>query len=223
MSQPKSRRPSGRAVRRALLLATRSAAVLTLITMANEAASSDMPTGVEPVAVQNRQHIQRHEFSGFIGSLPLDAFTKGLTASASYTLHFDPLRAWEVVHFGYSFPLHTHLRDDLEALDIVPTSFEVLELFVTSNFIYKPIYLKGALHNRRILHAEFFLAAGGGWGMMTRSGRPLIDAGAGMRLFASERVSFRFDLRAKSLFAYSREHNDLQLHNELWLAVGISL
>ncbi len=206
-----------------LLLAAMIAPLLCLLGPPTMAKAQTETVGVQPVAVQNRQHVHRHEFSGFVGVLPLDAFTKGLTASASYTLHFDPLRAWEVVHFGYSFPFDTHLRDDLEALDIAPTTFEVLRLFVTSNFIYKPVYWKGALHNRRLLHGEIFLAGGGGWGLMTRSGRPALDAGLGMRLFASEQVSFRMDIRAISLFAYTHEHRDLQLHNELWLGLGISL
>jgi outer membrane beta-barrel protein len=187
------------------------------LTLSGTALAQSGDRGVQPVAVQNRHHVQAHEFSGFVGTLPLDAFTKGLTVSASYTLHFDPLRAWEIVHAGYSFPVHTHLRADLDALDIAPTHFEVVELFVTSNFVYKPIYWKGAIHNRRLVHGEIFFVAGGGWGLLTRSGRPALDAGLGFRLFASDRVSVRFDARWMSFFTTS------DLHNELWLGLGVSL
>ena len=46
------------------------------------------------LAVQNRRYGSVHEITAFFGVLPLDAFTKGITLSGAYTIHFSELVAW---------------------------------------------------------------------------------------------------------------------------------
>lgn len=193
-------------------------AVATVVSIASPAtAETPSATGLSTVAVQNREHLERHEFDIAIGILPLDAFTKGITVSGSYTLHFDELYAWEMIQGAYSFPVDTHLKADLDALNVQPTPFERVEWFATSNFVFKPVYWKGALMNDQVIHGEIFLVVGGGYGKMTNSSRPVIDAGFGFRFYASKRVSFRLDIRDMALFTTS------DIHNELWIGLGISL
>lgn len=169
------------------------------------------------VAVQNRRHLERHEFGVAVGVLPLDAFTKGVTVSGAYTLHFDELFAWELVQGTYAFPMDTHLKADLDALDVQPTPFERVEWYATSAFMFKPIYWKGTLLNANLVYGEIFFTVGGGFGGLTRSRRPAAEVGMGMRLYASERISFRIDIRDIAFFTAS----DVQ--NELWIGLGISL
>ncbi len=168
-------------------------------------------------AVQDRRHTQAHEFTAAVGVLPLDAFEKGLTVSGAYTLHFDDLYAWEVAHFTYSFPLETDLKDDLRAFDLQPTPFERVEYFVTTSFVFKPLYWKGAWLNESLSHGELLLLLGGGYGWLTRTSRPVADVGAAVRLYASEWASLRLDVRWVPFFNL----DDLQ--NELWIGLGVSL
>lgn len=169
------------------------------------------------LAVQNRKYTDTHEFTASVGTLPLDAFKKGLTLSGSYTLHFNDLFAWEVAQFFYSFAVETDLEAELIAFDLKPTPFERVEQFVTSNILFKPLYWKGAWLNSGLGYGEFFLAAGGGYGWLTRTQRPVVNIGLGFRIYLHELVSIRFDLRELAFIS----ENDTQ--NELWLGLGISL
>jgi outer membrane beta-barrel protein len=175
--------------------------------------------GPNIVAVQNRLHTMRHEYSAWIGSLPMDAFTKGVTFTGAYTLHFSDLLAWEVAEFTYSAPVETRLQDELANLPqpVGPTPFEVVQYYGTSNVVVKPVYGKFALLNRALIYEEMFVVAGGGYGKMTITGRPVLDFGAGMRFYSGRLVSFRVDVR-DYLFA-TKGATD----NELWVAAGISL
>jgi outer membrane beta-barrel protein len=175
--------------------------------------------GPKTVAVQNRLHTMRHEYSAWIGSLPMDAFTKGVTFTGAYTLHFSDLLAWEVAEFTYSLPVDTRLQDELNNLPqpVGPTPFEVVQYYGTSNIVFKPVYGKFALLNRSLIYEEMFLEAGAGYGKLTITGRPAVDLGAGMRFYSGRLVSFRLDVR-DYLFVTKGD-----TENELWVAAGISL
>ena len=169
------------------------------------------------LAVQNRKYSDTHEFTLAAGSLPIDAFEKGLTLSGAYTLHFTDTVAWEVVHYFYAFGVETDLKDELRAFELQSTPFERVEQFATTNFVFKPLYWKGAWLNDSLTYGEFFFLVGGGYGWLTNTQRPVVDMGIGTRLYASEWVSFRLDVRG---LAFVTEDDS---HNELWLGLGISL
>jgi outer membrane beta-barrel protein len=175
-----------------------------------------------PVAVQNRLHTYTNEFAVFVGVLPMDAFRKGITLSGSYTLHLSDLFAWEVIHGFNSFHVDTSLSEDLAAFDLAPTPFEVLNLMVTSNLVFKPVYWKGAWLNDSLIYGELLLLVGGGYGWFTRSSKPLFDLGLGMRLFLSRVFSIRLDIRHHMFFDDS-VFNSPDLHHELWTGLGVSL
>jgi outer membrane beta-barrel protein len=176
----------------------------------------------ESMAVQNRLYSQTGEFSAFVGMLPLDAFTKGLTLSGAYTQHFSDLIGWEIVHAFYSFHLHTGLWDDLEVYDLKPTPFEVLEnTLLTTNLVLTPIYWKGSWLNNSLLHGEMMIFAGGGYGWFTRSKRVAVDLGLGVRFYASRVFSFRLEVR-HHIFFNSSIFEELDLHHELWTGLGAS-
>lgn len=168
-------------------------------------------------AVQNRKYGGTHEFTVAVGLLPLDAFEKGLTVSGAYSLHFTDTLAWEVAQFFYSFPLETDLRAELGAFDLRPTPFERVEQYVTSNFVFKPLYWKGAWLNDGLTYGELMLLVGGGYGWLTRTKRPVVDVGVGVRVYATDWASFRLDVRGLSFV------NEDDAHNELWIGLGVSL
>ncbi len=187
--------------------------------------SAQEEEGLRPyssLVVQDRQYIQRHEITAAVGALPLDAFTKGLTVSGGYSLHFSELFAWEVAHFHYSFHVDTRLKGQLEALDIFPSPFEVLNYYVTSNAVFKPLYWKGSWLNDSLQHGEMLLTVGGAYGWFTRSTRPGVSLGAGVRLFSSERISFRLDMRYL-IFPDDQFFQDLSYKDEISIGLGISL
>ncbi len=185
----------------------------------SQASDEDEGQGLRTLAVQNRQHTMAHEFSAWIGTLPLDAFTKGLTFTGAYTLHFNDLFAWEIGQFTYSYGIDTDLKADLGNLPqpAGPTPFETVKYFVTSSLLFKPVYGKMALLNRALIYGEVFFLIGGGYGWMTISNRTVLDVGAGGRIYVGKYVSFRIDLRD---YMFVTEDD---LHNELWIALGICL
>jgi len=179
-------------------------------------ARADEPTAL---AIQNRKHTMRHEYTLWVGVLPLDAFTKGLTFSGGYTVHISDLVAWEVGHFTYSVGIDTRLADELAALSqpIGPTPFEIVDYYATSSFVLKPLYGKMAALNRGVVHQELLLQVGAGVGWMTLSTRPVIEGGVAWRLFLDRHTSLRFDLRDAVFLARG------DAHNELWLGAGLSV
>ncbi len=174
------------------------------------------------MVVQNRKYKATNEISLFFGTLPLDAFTKGLTLSGSYTMHLSDIWAWEVVHGFESFHVDTSLKEDLEAFGVQPTPFEVLNRFITSNIVFKPVYWKGAWLNDKMLHGELFLVGGGGYGWFTRSQRAAVDFGIGMRFYLGNTIWVRLDIR-HNVFFNDSVFDNLDLHHEIWSGLGVSI
>jgi len=172
--------------------------------------------------IQNRKYDPTHEFTATIGILPLDAFAKGITTSGSYTLHFSPHAAWEVAQFSYSFQVETDLNDKLAAFDIEPTPFELLEYYLASNFVFKPLYWKGSWLNTGLTYGELLLTVGPAYGWFTRSSRPGLSIGTGFRLFGSQLLSFRLDARYL-MFASGLGGGEFDIKDELWIGLGTSL
>lgn len=177
--------------------------------------------GIRTLAVQNRVHSQRHEYTFAVGALPVDAFTKGYTGTGAYTLHFSDLLAWEVVQFTYSLQVDTRLNDQLNNLPqpIGPTPFEVVDYYGTSSLVLKPVYGKFALLNRSLIYTEGYLALGGGYGKLSITSRPALNLGAGLRVWTGRKVSFRLDVRNYSFLQAA--FGDWE--NEVWIGLGISL
>jgi outer membrane beta-barrel protein len=154
--------------------------------------------------------------------LPLDAFTKGLTVGGSYSIHFTEEIGWEVAQFEWAFHVDTDLKKELSAFDLRPTPFELLDYYVMSNFLFKPVYWKGSWLNSSLIYGELYFAAGGGYGWFTRSSRPGADLGAGFRLYGNELLSFRFD--ARYLFFFDDTILDsFQVKDDIQVTLGTSL
>ncbi len=162
----------------------------------------DEEGGGTAVVIQNRKFKMAHEFTLEGGTLPLDAFVKGLTLSGRYTLHFDDFHAWEIAAGTYSFNLDTGLKDQLiNNFGVQAEALPVLLFVADSNYVMKPFYGKLALFNRTLLYAELFLVGGATvtyWS--DGSFRPGPDVGAGVRFFVTEWFSLRTDIRHAVVF-----------------------
>lgn len=184
-------------------------------------AKADAPD-YQSVVVQNRAYTMRHELGVQVGVLPMDAFTKGVTLGGSYTLHFSQIFAWEIVQFMHSFPFDAALKDDLASFDLRPTPFETVENLLSTNLVFKPVYFKGSALNRSVISGELMVVLGGAYGWFTRSKRPGVDYGVGLRLFASRLFSMRVDARHMMFFT-SDAGSGVGLHHELWIGLGTSI
>ncbi|MBN1656641.1 MAG: outer membrane beta-barrel domain-containing protein [Deltaproteobacteria bacterium] len=212
-------------MRRLFILSTISAVAFGFVPASSVSADEgdEASHGYAAMAVQNRLYTQTGELTAFVGVLPMDAFTKGLTLSAAYTHHFSDHWAWEVVHFFYSFHIETDLRDDLEAFDLGPIPFEVIEhQMVTSNAVFKPVYWKGSVYNDSLIYGELMVLAGAGYAWFTRSERMAVDLGIAMRVYVSGLLSFRVDVR-HHIFFDDEIFKQANLDHELWIGLGTSI
>lgn len=148
------------------------------------------------IAVQQRPYRLVHEFTASAGVLPMDAFTKGLTLGAAYTLHFSDLWAWEALSFTYAFQTETQLEKTLSRRwSVAPTGEPELQLMIGSNVILSPSFGKLSLFNHSILQVSTFFSFGGGVIRFSDGNRPFISAGPGLRMFWGKVVSTRLELR----------------------------
>ncbi|MHB1845519.1 MAG: outer membrane beta-barrel domain-containing protein [Deltaproteobacteria bacterium] len=166
-------------------------------------------------AVQNREYRMGQEIELAATLLPYDAFYKGVAPTASYTFHFSDTFAWEVFRVGYSVDFDTGLKQQLLQLGSQPTQFNETQLFVTSNVLYSPLYLKGSLANRSVVHGELYLLLGGGAFQETDGFHPAPDGGLGVRVFLSHAFSVRVELRDAVIF-------DSKFTNSLDANVGLA-
>jgi outer membrane beta-barrel protein len=186
---------------------------LSLIAMPLQAQDGIIPK----VAVQNRKFNQGLEWTVFAGTLPLDAFKKGITAGGALTMHLNETWAWEAINYQYSFEWKTALEDELRVFELRATPFERVNHFATSNLVFKPLYWKGSWLNQSLVFGELFFVAGGGYGWLTQTNRPVVDFGFGVKLFHTNSIQTRLDVRALSFI------NQDDFHNELWIGLGLSL
>jgi outer membrane beta-barrel protein len=178
-------------------------------------------------AIQNRKHALRHELGIAVGTIPVDAYYKGLTGTAQYTFHFSPSWAWEIFNVGYSKNFWTSLRKDLEQNwrnPASPTVIPEIQYFGDSNLVFKPLYGKLAYLNQSLVYGEFYLAAGPAVAWYDTDKDRLsvgVDVGFGFRVHLSRHWSTRFDVRYYRLQTLVAQHS--KGDDVLFLQLGIAL
>jgi outer membrane beta-barrel protein len=207
----------------ALLAALRPAAAAPVVEVPPEEGEEWMARQ----AIQNRKHTLKTELSVAIGTLPVDAMYKGLTANAQLTYHFGTVWAWEIFNFGYSKAFWTSLRRDLEENWRNPASPQVIpeiQFFGDSNLVFKPFYGKLAYLNRSLVYGEFFLVAGPAVAWYdTDKDRLAVggDVGFGFRVHLTPRWSVRLDVRYYRFQTIVKK--DTRGDDVLFLQLGIAL
>ncbi len=172
--------------------------------------------------VQERIYTMRHELAVAGGVLPLDAFYKGLTVEGAYGIHFGEAFAWEIARFAYTFQVETDLAGELESnFGVEPTAFDRIRYFALSSFVFKPLYGKWSLLNRAILRDEVFVTVCVGMVKLTDTPadafQPAVGGGIGLRVFVTDWLSIRLDIRD---FAY---FDGPEATNVLHIGIGPSV
>ncbi|MBI2892028.1 MAG: outer membrane beta-barrel domain-containing protein [Deltaproteobacteria bacterium] len=172
----------------------------------------------ETRVVQARKYVLGHEFFVAGGWLPLDAFEKAVTASGGYALHLTQELAVEVAATK-SFVYDTALRDQLLSLGKTPLeSSEPVSQMIAGAVSWSPFYGKLAVSSGGLLHLDFTLTAGGGYGWFSSTARPVALWGLGMRTYLSSTWSVRLDLRSLHFI----ETDGWDLHNEVSISLGLA-
>jgi outer membrane beta-barrel protein len=199
---------------------------LVLLGVAAPAAALD-PDERPSYAIQNRKYLLSHELTLAVGTVPIDAFYKGLTGTFQYTIHFGTTWAWEVVSFSYSQNFWTSLREDLEnnwRNPASPTAISELRFFGDSNLILKPLYGKLAYLNRSLVYGELYLALGPAAAQYTTDEYHVGgDVGVGFRVYLARRLSARLDLRYYRFQRVAGSGGDRDHDDVLFIQLGLSL
>lgn len=185
---------SARRVLSAALLAT-----MGVISVGAEAASPRR-TGGRIVAREPRPHRMIHEFDVGVGLLPLDALYAGLSLGGSYTLHLSDAVALELVDFRYSANVDSGLRRRLQDLDTRATFNPEIEYIAGTGILLTPLYGKLAFFDDTVVAASTHLGINVGLAHFTDGFRFQVSAGPGVRLFFSDTVSTRLDVRGTVAF-----------------------
>ncbi len=194
-------------------------AALAVAVPASSAQAGIMDQGGELFSIEKRDLLGSHELSISLGSLPIDAFAKGVTLNGSYTYHFTHLWAWELVNGLWSFNIDTGLTRELkDEYDVQPTDLGELKWILNSNVIIKPMYGKFALTNDKLFTAEMFFTMGYALGGFTAALPSGVNMGVGLRMFLGKYFSARLDIR-DYLFIPDFEN----LENHIFVSLGLSL
>lgn len=142
-----------------------------------------------------------HEFDVGVGVLPLDALYTGISFGGSYTLHLDDVIALELIDFRYSANLDSGLRRRLaERYEVSPTVTPEIEYIAGTGILLTPFYGKIALLDQSLLNVATHLGVSFGVAHFTDGFRFQVSGGPGLRLFFSEQVSSRLDVRGTAAF-----------------------
>lgn len=159
--------------------------------------------------MQNRKYQMQHEIAFAVGTLPTDAYFKGLTVGAGYTLHLTEDLAWEIVNFNYSFDFDSHVKQQVLTLAVPkpgqPLSFPQITWFAATHLVVEPLYGKEALGNNSLVHMEVFFLLGPAVvsqiscsaecpAISTATYSFGLDVGVGLRLHLTPVTSVRVDL-----------------------------
>jgi len=164
--------------------------------------------GPRVFSIQPRPYKLGHEFQLGLGVLPMDAFYVGAVITASYTYHFTDFWGWEIAGAGYSKNFNTSLRGDLHKdYGVVPVQGggDRIQYFGTTSLVIKPFFGKLAIFNDGLVTSETFFVLGlGALEMGPPAGRAdprlVVDLGLGLRLWSSETLSMRVDVRDYLIF-----------------------
>ncbi len=196
-------------------------------------AAREVQAQSEPTAVQRAKYQMAHELRLAVGTLPMDAFQKGWSASLSYTLHLDPAWSWEILQVTGSLLTETSVMQELIDVFAVPREdFAGPRLMLTTGLEFSPVYGKQVLFNQNTVHEGLLVGLYGGVLFGDRptlsdtfaDPRPIAGAGLGLRFFLSELFSARVDARNFASFRRAVRNNEsFELEYVLHLTLSLSV
>lgn len=186
----------------------------------------------ERQAIQRRKYDLNHELSLSLGSLPLDPYQKGWSVSLGYTLHLNDYWSWEIVQVTGALLTSTDLRDELINFFAIPEEdFAAPRFMLTSGLELSPFYGKQSWLNDPIGHQQLLIGVYGGVAFGDRGDiagtledfRPIIGLGLGYRLFVSQSLSLRLDVRDFASFRRAIRNNEsFEVENILFITLSAS-
>jgi outer membrane beta-barrel protein len=172
-------------------------------------------------AVQNKVFHRHHEIDFLTGYSADDDFFHLYPLGFSYTYHLNEHVSWEVPRILYVLTQDKDLKKTLEAeFEVQPEQFAEPKYMVHTHVVFKPLYGKSALLNRRIVNHEVYLLAGGGivnyeWNQSSGESRSetafSLSFGAGMRYFYSEQLCLNVEVRDLVNFREDDTENSVML------------
>ncbi len=157
------------------------------------------------VAVQNRIFDRTHEIDFSFGYIADDDFFHVYPLGIGYTFHFNENFAWEVARAQYMINSDKDLKETLQKdFNVQPERFSEQRYMAHSHFVFKPLYGKHALMNRKIINNEIYFFAGPGvvnyeWdysnGESQTENALSLSFGAGLKYFLSEKISLSVEIR----------------------------
>jgi len=194
--------------------------------------------------VQNRVFAKtgRHEFAFGAGAILDNPFLRYQLAQFRYNYHFRETFSVEL-SYQYAFNQRKALVRQLENIECAPGEFfdedgidlssvpgacgvifssppDPYQHIYLANFVWSPIYGKFSIFSRKIYHFDFFLTAGLGWYDTERSGYLGFNAGVGAKVFLSQWLAFRADIRNVTVKEGAPFNNVV---NNRILSLGLSL
>lgn len=185
-------------------------ALCLVVALGATSAHADETVGEGPrvFSIQPRPFKLGHEFQLGIGVLPMDAFYVGAVITASYTYHFTDFWGWEIAGAGYSKNFDTSLTADLKHdYDVQPVrgGGDRIQYFGTTSLVIKPFFGKLAIFNQDIVTSETYFVLGlGALELGPKVGKAYArfagDLGLGLRLWSTDTLSMRVDVRDYLIF-----------------------
>lgn len=205
-----------------VLAAITALAVLAPLRVGADELAADLDAAEQVYAVQQKPLQRRHEFSASVGVLPLDALYKGITLGVGYTYHFDPLWAWQIAHFRYSFNVNTTVEADLKTrFDTMPARLPPVEYLLDSTVMLKLFSGKAVLGQRTLAGAEVALLLGPALGILSSSSLSVgFNAGLGLRAHLNRWFTANLELRQYELFMAQSSKG---VNHVLDVSIGASL
>jgi outer membrane beta-barrel protein len=173
----------------------------------------------ELYSIEKREVMGSHELMVSFGTLPTDAFGKGMTLQGSYAYHFSQLIGWEIIGGTWSFNFGTGLKEELkDRFDVQPTEVGELKWILHSNFLFKPLFGKFSLANDKLFNGEMFFVLGYALGGYTAALPSGLDVGVALRMFLGKYFSLRLDIRD-----YMFLPDFASMENNFYISLGLSL
>lgn len=177
-------------------------------------------------AVQNRIFHRNHEIALNAGYVTDDAFFKIYPISLGYTYNFSDNWGWEVGRFQYLFNEDRKLQDDLKSAPFyAQTEFFVEPKYMLhSHLVWKPLYGKSAVMNRKVVNHETYFLIGAGITNYettyangdTESENALsLSFGAGFKYFLNQK--FCLNVEVRNIYNAREDENE----NNVYFGLGL--
>jgi outer membrane beta-barrel protein len=151
--------------------------------------------GYQRKGVQKRDFLKRHriELAGVGGWYASDAMSSTYTFGGA--LAFYPSEDFGVEALGTYMPVQFRLEDPFNSFDQRRRFQPGHALQILGALLFSPVHAKFKATETAIVHGDLFLLAGGGRTFHDSVQGLSWQAGAGIKLYFSNRFAFRFDAR----------------------------